>query len=451
MTTFINALKNNIKKRITELHFHKIGASLVTLLVICTATFVILPVTYTLISSKNLHEQRLLLGGSEATLAFNELNLRLGEMSFLPENLFEDFPGTLIVTDTAGVPVFVSRMQDIEQHGGLEILLRDDGYEVFHHTLDNGMTAYYVYPSYRAETIAAIWISVGYIIVFIIVIYIVKRKMYDPIAKVERILHGVIEGETDFTFDATKKNDPFSPIFSDLHTLFENMRTLTLRESNAQVMKKQAELDALQSQINPHFLYNTLEAIRGQAIEYGLQDIEMMTRSLSKLFRYSISNHNTLVTLKEELENVDNYLYIQHLRFNNKFIKISNVEEDALDFLVPKLIIQPIVENAIYHGLEMKIGQGRITISAYITQTRLIINIQDDGLGISEEDLRALNTTLAKGSTKINPHIKGSSIGLKNVNARIRLTFGEEYGVSVYSTKDVGTDVQLKLPLTRES
>lgn len=290
-------------------------------------------------------------------------------------------------------------------------------------------------------------ITAAYILIFLLIIYILKNKVYNPITKVEQMLHGVVKGETNFNFQ-TKESDPFFPMFSDLNILFENIKTLMLRESNAQLIKKQAELDALQSQINPHFLYNTLDAIRGQAIEYGLQDIELMTRALSRLFRYSISNHSTLVTLREELENVDNYLFIQHLRFNNKFLKTSHIDEDALGYKVPKLIIQPIVENAIYHGLEMKIGQGQIDISAHLTKTRLVISIRDDGLGISEDKLKELNASLAEGITQVDPsRSKNSSVGLRNVNARIRLTYGKEFGISIYSTKNIGTDVQLSLPL----
>ena len=444
MPKLFTSFKKRIDKIVLRMNNHKIGTGLTILLTACAAIFVALPVAYTLYSSELLHNQRLALGRAEANLAFQELDFVWGGLP--PEDGFNDYSGHLVLVDQAGDVIF-STVPGPEKQA-----VRPDAKEdsiVFTHSLASGMTAYYLYPSYRMDTVAAVWISIAYVAVFICILFIIKRKMYDPITKVERILHGVIEGETDFTFDAAKRSDLFSPIFSDLHALFENMKALTLRESNAQLMKKQAELDALQSQINPHFLYNTLEAIRGQAIEYGLQDIEMMTRSLSKLFRYSISNHNTLVTLREELDNVDNYLYIQHLRFNNKFTKISRIDEDALDYMVPKLIIQPIVENAIYHGLEMKIGQGQIIISAYITETRLIIDIQDDGLGISEESLRRLNATLSEGNTQIKPHTKGSYIGLRNVNARIRLTFGKGYGISVYSTEGAGTDVQLKLPLTK--
>lgn len=294
------------------------------------------------------------------------------------------------------------------------------------------------------------WIMViCYAAVFGVVMVVMKNKIYNPITQIERILQGVVKGETDFEFQALRRSDALYSIFADLNLLVETIKQLMLKESNAQLTKKQAELEALQSQINPHFLYNTLETIRGQALEYGLRDIEAMTRALSKLFRYSISNTNELVTLEEELANADNYLLIQHIRFNNKFEKTGSIDPDALQYRIPKLIIQPIVENAIYHGLETKIDKGHIEISAYISEKRLIINIRDDGLGMSQEKLKALNASLAGTSEDRVQSERGTSVGLKNVHSRIQLHFGDEYGMNVYSTEHVGTDVQLNMPLIK--
>ena len=167
----------------------------------------------------------------------------------------------------------------------------------------------------------------------------------------------------------------------------------------------------------------------------------MMTRSLSKLFRYSISNHNTLVTLREELDNVDNYLYIQHLRFNNKFTKISRIDEDALDYMVPKLIIQPIVENAIYHGMEFMDGDGEIEVRAFLENGDLWFTVSDNGLGMTQEQVDSLLKDTAHVSSK-----RGSGIGVKNVNERIRLYFGEQYGLFIESEPDEGTTIRIHLP-----
>ncbi len=420
-------ISNTIKK-LTEKIFiapgkKKIGTSLIILFVICTVMLIVLPILYVFFFGSAL----------------------LNQAPF--ERYTASVPDVYAVTSQDGQTIYISspEMKNFFQQSNRESNISGDMSVHFRMLSDVNANLHANFIPISKSTVSLA--TVIYILVFLLIIFIMKTKVYDPITKVEQMLHGVVKGETDFNFQA-KETDPFFPMFSDLNVLFENIKTLMLRESSAQLIKKQAELDALQSQINPHFLYNTLEAIRGQATEYGLQDIELMTRALSRLFRYSISNHNTLVTLREELENVENYLFIQHLRFNNKFIKTSRIDEDTLEYKVPKLIIQPIVENAIYHGLEMKIGQGQICISAHLTKTRLVISIRDDGLGIGEAKLKELNAALAEGVTQVDPsRSKGSSVGLRNVNARIRLTYGKEYGVSIFSTEKIGTDVQLSLPL----
>lgn len=279
------------------------------------------------------------------------------------------------------------------------------------------------------------------------ILLIAYFQLYRPLRKLERVLHGAVKGKTDFDIEQSDTLSPLAPAFFDLQLLLERLKTLVLRESTALLMKKQAELDALQSQINPHFLYNTLDTIRGQAEVHGLSDVGQMSLALSKLFRYSISNHNSSVFLRDELDNIENYLLIQHLRFGDKFEKINRIDEDALDYKVPKLLIQPIVENAVHHGLEPKLERGSLVIGAYITQNRLVINIQDNGVGIPLEKLVSINEMLASNASAIRNKENGVSIGMMNVNARIKLLFGKEYGITVFSTPGAGTNVQISLPL----
>jgi len=292
--------------------------------------------------------------------------------------------------------------------------------------------------------------SILCVIMYLIIILRFKNRIYNPIVNVEKIIHGIVEGDTDLGIGGVKEDSFLYPLYTDLKIMMDRLKDLIFREYNANIMKKQAELDALQSQINPHFLYNTLESIRGQAITHGMDDIEIMTNALSELFRYSISNKGNLVSLEEELKNVDNYLMIQQYRFNNKFIVVNKVEADTLSYRIPRLLIQPIVENAIYHGLETKIGKGTVTIKAYRTAKRLVVNIQDDGLGISYDKLVEINEILVKGQADIKTKDLGLRIGLINVNERIKLNFGDEYGLRVYSAKGVGTTVEIILPLINE-
>ena len=220
------------------------------------------------------------------------------------------------------------------------------------------------------------------------------------------------------------------------------------KEYASDILNKQAELDALQSQINPHFLYNTLDSIRGQALAEGVEDIADMTEALSTFFRYSISNRNNIVTLEEELENVQNYFMIQQFRFNNRFrLQMLPFSRQLLERCrLPKLTLQPILENTILHGMEGKIGPGTITIRVDETENRTVITISDDGAGMNEETLLRLQSRLRGDEPVEMKRSRGSGIALPNVNRRIKLLFGEDYGLYVMSTLGLGTDVEISLP-----
>ena len=228
------------------------------------------------------------------------------------------------------------------------------------------------------------------------------------------------------------------------------------KEKILSLSKKQAEYLALQNQINPHFLYNTLEGIRSEALIAGLDSIAEMTEALATFFRYTISHVEHLVTLEDELENIENYYYIQRFRFGDR-LKLSIVYDhdeditqlDILRYCLPKLTLQPIVENSIYHGLERKIGEGHLTIKISVSDKRLGIRIADDGVGMEDHMVEHINQKL-KGLAIEEPYEdkqKKGGIAILNVNNRIKLLFGDEYGIVVYSHLGSGTDVDISLPL----
>lgn len=275
-----------------------------------------------------------------------------------------------------------------------------------------------------------------------------RKKVYEPIVTVEKVIHGAALGAQELMQVEVEEDNELYFLYRDLNSILNTLEELVAKESKAVLLKKQAELDALQSQINPHFLYNTLESIRGQAMVYGIREIEMMTKALANLFRYSISSEGSMVPFSMELKNIDNYLMIQRCRFNNKFEKVERIDKDTLDCMIPKLLIQPIVENAIHHGLEPKLGSGILTIKAYRTQKRLLIHVVDDGLGMEDKKAAAINEALRKGNEDgAAANATGMRVGIVNVNERIRLAFGDEYGLHIYSTAHVGTDVEIVLPV----
>ncbi|MEG2118743.1 MAG: sensor histidine kinase [Pseudoflavonifractor sp.] len=225
---------------------------------------------------------------------------------------------------------------------------------------------------------------------------------------------------------------------------------LMLKTSNSfELSKRQAQYLALQNQINPHFLYNTLESIRSEALISGMDSVAEMCEALASFFRYTISDQENLVTVEDELQNINTYFYIQQYRFGSRLALKVEYEEGDLERLrrckIPKLTLQPIVENAIVHGIEQKLGNGTVTVRLTLTERCLLIRISDDGVGMTPEILEKINRRIAGG---VSSGTGKGGIAIANVNNRIKLLFGNTYGVTVYSTLGVGTDVEITLPQT---
>jgi two-component system sensor histidine kinase YesM len=242
--------------------------------------------------------------------------------------------------------------------------------------------------------------------------------------------------------------------------LVDRIEDMLSSDEAVNISKRQAQYLAMQNQINPHFLYNTLEGIRGEALTSGAEEIAKMTESLSQFFRYTISNLERLVTFDDELTNVRNYCHIQEYRFGDRLKLEIEFEDDedqgaVLNAKVPKLILQPVVENAIIHGIEERTGTGLVRILVQYTGSRIIITVSDNGIGMSPLKLRELNDNLANVYGRFEKGAKedeAGGIALANVSNRIKLLFGEDYGLVVTSSENVGTDVEITLPyITRYS
>lgn len=250
--------------------------------------------------------------------------------------------------------------------------------------------------------------------------------------------------------ESTFVRKPFFNVYTELMSLIDDNATKADREYSLAMLKKQAEIKALQNQINPHFLYNTLDCIRGMAIEQGADNIEEMTRALSGMFRYSISRKGkTKALMEEELANVDNYLRIQQYRFRNKINITETIDPAAKKCCVPKLLIQPIVENAVFYGLEPKTGERNLNIEAYCTGKKLIVKVEDNGVGMSFDKLRTINDAMCSG-VSMGDNGRGTQLGIVNVNERLRLLYGEEFGLRIFSCPKVGTTIEMVLPIIIE-
>lgn len=205
--------------------------------------------------------------------------------------------------------------------------------------------------------------------------------------------------------------------------------------------KRKSEFDTLQSQINPHFLYNTLDIIVWMIENEKKTDAVRVVTALARFFRISLSRGKSIITVKDELEHVRNYLMIQQMRFKNKFTYEIDADEDVLELASLKLMLQPMVENAIYHGVEFMDGDGVIQIRVWREGDDLYLRVRDNGLGMTKEQVE----NLFKDSGHV-PSRRGSGIGVRNVNERVHLYFGDAYGLRIESEPDEGTDVIIHLP-----
>ena len=205
---------------------------------------------------------------------------------------------------------------------------------------------------------------------------------------------------------------------------------------------RKAEFELLQAQINPHFLYNTLDAIEESAQNGEEGQVVSMVHSLSDFFRFSLSKGKDIVSVREELQHVKSYLEIQQIRYKDILTYELNVTKDIYDYSIPKITIQPLVENALYHGIKNRRGGGRIIITGVENKNDIVIQIRDNGIGMDAERLNEVRQALSDNSSPV----KSVVYGLYNVNERIRLNFGDDYGVKITSEFGEGTTVLVRLP-----
>ena len=241
-----------------------------------------------------------------------------------------------------------------------------------------------------------------------------------------------------------------------LEAVLNLVDTITEREYSNSLLQKQAELEAMKSQINPHFLYNTLDAIRGYAFMEEAPVTADMIEVLSRIFRYTVSHRQEMVSISQELSIAVDYIKIQEYRANGHIAFLQNVEEDVeIDSCkIPKLILQPLIENAIKHAFSGITREPVINASVYRTQDRLILSVKDNGRGMQPDQVAKLNETLASDEDLVKVRAaqrkpdgsRGTGIALRNINQRIKLIYGKEYGLLVYSAYGEGSEFQLSLP-----
>ena len=283
-----------------------------------------------------------------------------------------------------------------------------------------------------------------------------ERTVIRPIGQLMAFLDKNADGRSGERLNMTGDNE-ISRIAQEIDRMLDGMERAYGEAWEAQqsvyalkIAQQQARFNALQSQINPHFLYNTLECVRGIAMAHGIEEILDICASMADIFRYSIKG-GEYVRLREEIDIVREYMGIMQIRQNNRYRFSMTPPEETLDMFIPRMILQPVVENAVFHGLERAYREPELTVSARVHEDRLELTARDNGVGMPADTLATLKGALQRQpDTAANLTDKGS-IGLVNINDRIRLTCGLQYGLHIESVEGEGTTVTILLPIMRDA
>ena len=282
-----------------------------------------------------------------------------------------------------------------------------------------------------------------------ILLLLLSSYILQPIKRLTRLMKRVEQEDFSVKAEAESK-DELGELTVVFNKMIEKIRYLIEEVYQQKIVKQEAEFKLLQAQINPHFLYNTLDSINWIAKMNGVEDISRMVVALGQLMRISVSKAKKFMTLEQELEYINNYLVIQGMRYRDKFRVNISIPDSLKKCIVPKLMLQPIVENALVHGIEKKLGKGIIYIKAAEEEGGLSIDVADDGVGMDRDTLCQI---LKKESTDDgeNTDYIHTGLGIHNVDKRIKMMYGGQYGLKIKSDIGKGTEVRIFLPIRYES
>lgn len=278
------------------------------------------------------------------------------------------------------------------------------------------------------------------IMVFSACSYFLSKSITNPLIYMVRTMDRIKNGNTSLRLRQMKQ-DEIGILGQAFNEMLDQIQLLMKQEYEAKLLVNDAKYKALQAQVNPHFLYNTLDTMGGIAASQSCFTVSNLCRALSNLFRYSIDVSDPLATLEQEILHIKNYMYVINTRMMNGVKLQFNIDSSLLKERLPRICIQPLVENAIQHGLKNKRGEKRIWIDAQATDRLLTISVTDNGIGMDEAQIQRRLEDPASDALE-----RRSSIGLSNINARLKLLFSQDYGVRVESTTGAGSKVSLLLP-----
>ena len=297
------------------------------------------------------------------------------------------------------------------------------------------------YQAFFMNMIRFSLLGMGIVLILVIILsYYIPRSITMPITRISRVTDQVAKG--NLSVRAAAESGAEARMLSDsLNAMIDKINELLDQVTTEQIRLRKAEFELLQAQINPHFLYNTLDTIVWLAEAGDQKRVVSMVGNLSDFFRTSLNQGKDIISIREELAHVRSYLEIQQVRYQDILRYEITVPEDLYEYKIPKITIQPLVENALYHGIKNKRGQGTITVIGKRNENGFVLYVRDNGIGMTQERLKEVRAGIQKLS------YTGKEIyGLYNVNERIRLNFGETYGISIESTYGEGTCVSISLP-----
>lgn len=289
-----------------------------------------------------------------------------------------------------------------------------------------------------------ILVTVIILIITILIILGISRQIVLPIQKLQLLMKLTESGDFDQKINITT-HDEIGNLAASFNHMTSKIDTLIQEVYLSQIKQSEAELQMLQSQINPHFLYNTLESISMMAVINDDDTTSEMADDLGKILYYGISKNKTEVTLAEEISVLERYIHLQDIRFHDSYSIKIDIPDNLKEIVMIKLILQPIVENAIYHGMSTIRNHGLITISGYQKDSVLFLCVEDNGIGMDETSLKDLNGYINDENDKFK------SIGLRNVNKRIKLRYGNAFGLHIESSPAEGTKVTISLPVESQN
>lgn len=320
-------------------------------------------------------------------------------------------------------------------------LLRESIFQYLYYEIQDIQKSHTEYQNFFLAMIQYSLIAFGAILVLIIVLsYLIPRSITKPIRRLAEVTDQVAKGDLQVR-SSVRAGVEVNLLSESMNSMIDKINELLEQVTKEQIRLRKAEFELLQSQINPHFLYNTLDAIVWLAEAGEQKKVVSMVGSLSEFFRSSLNQGKDVVSVREELMHVRSYLEIQQVRYQDILEYELTIPQELMDYQIPKITIQPLVENALYHGIKNKRGKGKIRVTGYQQEDKIFLQVEDNGIGIALERLEEVR----KGINRQETDGKGS-YALYNVNERIRLNFGEEYGIAIDSVYGEKTVVTVMLP-----